>query len=72
LFANKGMSKDKKGWFVSIGNLDGWYCHSKEEIHKVLTKKTLTENATIHIYYDTFRNFREVEEYTKMMRSIIN
>jgi hypothetical protein len=62
---------DKKIWFVSIGDDDGWYCHTKEEVHKVLTKKTLTKNATIHIFYDTFRNFRATDEYMKMMRSLI-
>ena len=64
------MTKDKKIWLVSIGD-DGWYCHNKEEVHKVLTKKVLIGNPTIHIFYDTFRNFREVHEYTEMMRSII-
>ena len=66
------MTKDKKIWFVSIGDNNGWYCHNKEQVHKVLTKKALTENATIRIYYDTFRNFREVEEYTEMMRQMIH
>jgi hypothetical protein len=65
------LTKDKKIWFISIGDENGWYCHTKEEIHKVLTKKVLTGNPTIHIYYDTYRNFRDVEDYMEKMRSII-